>query len=171
MLTQYNNLFEKALIYWGKDAQLNMVSEENCELNLLLEKYERYGMDHILSRPKKNQDGSESIEHISIRDWLVEECADGLVMLSQLASILGAGDVWNAIRKKADRLRDRLYELDHAKKEICCSGCGGTFDHHQEITTGEICKLCGEPLFKVGFKWVRIYEDEKGLTKEEGDVD
>ena len=165
MLTQYNNLFKKALLYWGTDAQLNMVAEENSEINFLLAKYRRYGMDHKLSRPKKNQDGSEYIEHISIRNWLKEECADGLIMLSQLALILGAGEVWNEIRKKADRLRDRLYELDHTRKEISCGGCNETFGLYAEINTGLICKFCGEPLFKVGFKWIRIYDDSENIWK------
>ena len=167
MLNQYRNLFEKAIRYWGIEAQLNMVSEENCEINLLLEKAERFGLDHTLSRVKKNINGSEEVEQITIRDWLKEECADGMIMLSQLALILGEGSVWEQIVRKIDRLRDKIFEIDTLKKEINCFGCKKTFYIDDEITHDLKCPNCNELLSMVGYNWVKVFEPDQGWTEDQ----
>lgn len=153
MLTMYRNLFEKAYLYWGK-KQFGMVKEENTEQNLLLEKAERYdyNMKHILSRVKENEDGSKEVEDITIGDWLVEETADDLIMQTQIAIILGEGKVWEQIEKKIDRLRERIYIIEHSKKEVICKNCDGIFTT-VEFSNEMDCPYCVAKLVEVGFSW------------------
>lgn len=160
MLLEYRNLFKKAIFQWGINPQLNMVSEENLELNLLLEKLERYGSEKLLSRVKKNPDGSKEIEEIKIREWIAEECADVLIMLTQLAMILGIGSVQNQINKKIDRLREKLYEVDYQDKRLKCANCENEFYISEPITADLICPHCDVKIGEAGFHWLKIKTQE-----------
>ena len=153
MLTQYRKLFEKAYLYWGT-KQFGMVKEENTEQNLLLEKAERYdyNLNHVLSRVKKNEDGSKEVEDIKIKDWLIEETADDMIMQTQLAIILGEGKVWEMIEKKIDRLRERIYIIEHAKKEVICKNCDGVYTTIK-FTKEMACPYCVANLVEIGFSW------------------
>ncbi len=144
-------------MYW-RDKQLGMVAEENTEETLLLEKAKRYdyNLKHKLSRVKKNNDGSEEVEHITIEDWLIEENADCLIMQSQLAFILGEGKVWEMIEKKIDRLRERIYVIDHSMKEITCLKCGKSFLLNGPIYDELECEHCIAYIFDSGFSWKLI---------------
>ena len=159
MLLQYKKLFDKAIRYWGIEKQLNMVSEENSEIDFLLAKERRYDLDHILSMIVKANDGTETIEHKPIREWLTEECADGLIMLSELAVIVGPGTVNIEIERKIDRLRERIYKIDHANKEIKCFRCDCSFTLDKEIPEDLECEHCNARLYKVGFSWKIIDQD------------
>jgi NTP pyrophosphatase (non-canonical NTP hydrolase) len=81
------NLYMDAVLTFGEDSQMNMLTEEVGELLVALNKFRRNG------DPEN----------------LIEELADVQIMISQITIMIGAThEVEEVIGRKLLRLRDRL---------------------------------------------------------------
>jgi NTP pyrophosphatase (non-canonical NTP hydrolase) len=83
----YEQTLDDALELWGESLQIDVAVEELSELTTELARMQRGTGDP---------------------DAVVEELADCEIILDQLAKIYGTEDVNAEIRRKMDRLRDRI---------------------------------------------------------------
>ena len=87
-------VLENALHTWGFDNQIGMVHEELGELLTAINQWKR-------GRVTKEQ--------------LASEVADAFIMVSQMAVIVGYGQVQDLIEYKTDRLKQRLVDYNAPK--------------------------------------------------------
>lgn len=90
---QYDAILQRALSHWGEDVQHQMVIGEIGELLTL------YG---------------KKVQGRATRDDWVDEIADVTIMIRQLQLMMGEMDVDASIKRKMDKLNQRLLADDPA---------------------------------------------------------
>ena len=99
-------LYKKALQYWGRHAQIDMMIEEASELIVALQHYKRYLLNHPI-----NEYNREYGEHVC------EEIADTQIMLNQMKLIFSKADVAKYRYKKLERLVERILSYLGSEKK------------------------------------------------------
>jgi len=81
-----NSIYKEALDAWGENLQITLAQEECAELIHALCKFKRTG---------------QTVD-------VIEEIADVLIMMEQMKLIFGEWHVDNAVKRKLDRLEERI---------------------------------------------------------------
>jgi hypothetical protein len=90
-------LYERALEYWGRHAQIDMMIEEASELIVALQHFKRHAMNRRI-----NEFNRCYVEHVC------EEIADVDIMLHQMKLIFSKEDIAKWRYKKLCRLVERI---------------------------------------------------------------
>ena len=90
-------LYQRALEYWGIHAQIDMMIEEASELIVALQHYKRHAMHRQINEYNRCYG-----EHVC------EEIADTQIMLNQMKLIFGEGNILRWRYKKLCRLVERI---------------------------------------------------------------
>lgn len=93
------NLAQRAIDIWGVEAQLFIAAEELAELIQVISKYNRYGDE--------------------VKDWVIEETADVLLMIMQLLHIIDVNPdiIRDVIHNKQDIIREKIENVEKNTEE------------------------------------------------------
>lgn len=97
-----NELYQNALKFWGKDAQINMVIEESSELITELGKLIKYLMK--LTRTKNDR------QYNMTKILVEEEIADVEIMLEQMHLIFDDATINKIKAEKLERVKKLLIQ-------------------------------------------------------------
>ena len=98
---EFNEFYDEAIRLWGEDAQLRMCIEEMSELMKEICKFQRYTQIKGQATPEKINE---------VRESIIEETADVLNCVSQVARMFGKDKVQKVREEKVARTKKKIKE-------------------------------------------------------------